>query len=268
MRLNAEILEPTDPASVGSELVLLHGWGMNNGVWAPILERLQAHHRLTLIELPGHGISEYVPDQSSLQDWAEAALAVAPSRAIWLGWSLGAQVCLQAALGQPGRVRSLVLVAASPRFVTGEGWPQAMPIKTFHEFAANLARDHAGTLERFLALQVRGAAEARETLRQLKAALRDRPAPREAALDNGLELLLRTDLRARLHELTCPTLWLLGERDTLVPAEVAEELHRLLPGAEVRLLRGSAHAPFLSNPAACVRLMTGFLGDTDRGELR
>ena len=86
-------------------------------------------------------------------------------------------------------------------------------------------------------------------------------------MDNGLALLVQTDLRERLNELACPSLWLLGERDTLVPADMAEELHRLLPDAEVLLLPGSAHAPFLSNPMSCLRLMAGFLGDAERGEL-
>ena len=268
MHLHVDSLPPVGPNAdaPGAELVLLHGWGMNNGVWAPVLDRLRRTHRLSLIELPGHGASEYRQSQASLDDWARAALEAAPARAIWLGWSLGGQLALQAALRAPERVQSLVLVAASPRFVTAGDWPHAMPIATFREFAANLARDHAATLERFLALQVRGAVEARDTLRRLKAALRERPAPCDRALDNGLDLLLRTDFRGKLRQLACPSLWLLGERDTLVPADVAEDLHRLLPRAEVFLLPGAAHAPFLSNPEACLRLMAGFLGDAERGE--
>ena len=76
----------------GRPLVLLHGWGMNAGVWLPLLPRLEAHWRVTMIELPGHGESHLI--EGDIHDWAGAVLDTAPSNAIWLGWSLGAMVAL------------------------------------------------------------------------------------------------------------------------------------------------------------------------------
>ena len=71
----------------GPELVLLHGWGMNLGVWEPLLPILQSRYRLTLIELPGHGESPLPDDADNLDAWVQACLEVAPSWATWLGWS-------------------------------------------------------------------------------------------------------------------------------------------------------------------------------------
>ena len=50
-------------------------------------------------------------------------------------------------------------------------------------------------------------------------------------------------------------LWLFGERDTLVPVEAAHALEAMLPEAEVLILRGAAHAPFLSSPARFLDLL-------------
>lgn len=253
MRLHAE------QAGTGPDLVLLHGWGMNAGVWQPVLDALAARHRVTLLELPGHGASGYDATRGSLRDWADACLDAAPGRAAWLGWSLGAQVALEAALTSPARVRALVAVTGTPRFVQDADWPHAMPAVTFHQFADSLASDHAGTLDRFLGLQVRGGDEARETLRALRAAIRARPAPAPGALRAGLDLLLGSDQRARLPALVPPSLWLFGERDTLVPVETAHAIERILPRAEVLILHGAAHAPFLSSPARFLALLGSFV---------
>jgi pimeloyl-[acyl-carrier protein] methyl ester esterase len=106
---------------------------------------------------------------------------------------------------------------------------------------------------------VRGGDEARETLRALRAAIRARPAPAPGALRAGLDLLLGSDQRTRLPALVPPSLWLFGERDTLVPVETAHAIERILPRAEVLILHGAAHAPFLSSPARFLALLGSFV---------
>jgi pimeloyl-[acyl-carrier protein] methyl ester esterase len=243
----------------GDDLVLLHGWGMNSAIWGAFLETLAERFRVTLVELPGHGESGFDLQHTSLEEWADEVLAVAPQRAFWIGWSLGAQVAMQAALSAPERVAALVLLAATPRFVQGEQWPHAMEGETLRQFAVTLSKNHRQTLERFLSLQVQGDSEARGRLRSLRQELFRRPQPQPAALENGLELLRSVDLRGRLREIPCPTLWLLGERDTLVPAAVADPLGELQPGAEIEVVQGAAHTPFLSHPRLCMQRLESFL---------
>jgi len=231
----------------GRPLVMLHGWGMSSAVWDGLARELARDHRVMLLDLPGHGDSSLEPREETLKDWALACLAAAPDGATWLGWSLGGLVAMQAALLAPERIRSLVLVAATPRFVQAEDWPHAVSETTLDQFSGALLRDPGTTLERFLALQVRGSAEARETLRRLRTALRERPAPRDSALKVGLELLRRSDLRAELLRLLPPVLWLLGSRDALVPTALGSWLEEMLPAARIVTLDGAGHAPFLSH---------------------
>jgi len=168
-------------------------------------------------------------------------------------------VALQAALEAPQRVTRLVVAAGTPRFVQDADWPHAIPRATLERFSSDLMRNPEGTLDRFLALQVRGTPDARATLRSLRDGFRQRPAARPQALEQGLGLLRGGDLRPRLGALRCPSLWLLGERDTLVPCEVGSELQRRLPGARVELLAGAGHAPFLSHHAAFAGRLHEFL---------
>lgn len=238
----------------GPDLVLLHGWGMNAAVWEPLLPGLSERFRLTVIELPGHGGSAPA-GVADLREWAEMCLSATPACAHWLGWSLGGQVALQAALSAPKRVIGLSLVAATPRFVQEPGWPCAMPAETVEQFAAELHGDPHATLSRFLALQVKGAEHGRETLRLLRTELAQRPPASETGLAQGLDLLLHNDLRSELKDLSCPIHWLFGSRDTLVPAALQQKLLEMLPDADIDEIRGAGHAPFLSHPYASLDVL-------------
>ena len=253
----------TETQGQGPELVLLHGWGMNAAVWQPVADELSERYRITLVEMPGHGGSEYDASRSQLDHWTAACLEAAPEQATWVGWSLGGQLAQRAALVAPERIRRLVLVASSPRFVTDKGWPHAMSLVTLKLFARALVHDHHQTLERFLSLQVQGDEAARETLRLLRKDIALRREADPLALEHGLDLLREVDLRGQLQQIRCPTLWLLGERDTLVPADLGDELETLMPRAEVLILQGCAHAPFLSHPRQCLRALNHFLESDD-----
>jgi pimeloyl-[acyl-carrier protein] methyl ester esterase len=220
---------------------------MNAAVWDGLPPSLTADRRICRIELPGHGESPFELCHDGREAWADACLEAAPERAVWLGWSLGGLIALEAALRVPERVSALVLLTATPRFVRARDWPAAMDAATLARFHEELQADPSGTLDRFLALQVRGSVAARDCLRTLRREVSWRPAANPAALEMGLDLLRTSDLRERICGLACPTLWLFGQRDTLVPAAASEGLAALLPDSVQRVIAGAAHAPFLSH---------------------
>lgn len=258
---------PTPSSDRTRDLVLIHGWGMNAAVWEALPEGLKAGLRLHPIELPGHGASPLRRPRDGgpglLEVWADACLESAPAGAVWLGWSLGGLVALAAALNaaqrRPGQMEGLILMTATPRFVQGPDWPAAMPSETLAQFHQGLLADPSGTLNRFLALQVRGSDQARETLRRLRQGLATRPPPDPAALALGLDLLAGQDLRQALPRLSLHTLWLFGSHDTLVPPAVARHIEGLSPRARTAVVPGAAHAPFLSHPAETAAIIDDFL---------
>ncbi|HKJ77485.1 MAG TPA: pimeloyl-ACP methyl ester esterase BioH, partial [Gammaproteobacteria bacterium] len=240
-----------DTRGAGPDLVLVHGWGLHGGVWDTVAARLAERCRLHIVDLPGFGASPLPEGPYTLEALAAAVAEAVPAGADWLGWSLGGMVAL-AAVGDGADLRRLVTVGTSPRFVAGPDWPHAVDPAVLDGFAAELEDDFEGTLQRFLALQTRGAEDGRATLRRLREALTARGAPRAEALAGGLAILREADLRPALPALGRPVLLVQGERDTLVPTAAAEAAADLLPDARLQILAGAGHAPFLSHPEAFV----------------
>jgi pimeloyl-[acyl-carrier protein] methyl ester esterase len=163
-----------------------------------------------------------------------------------------------AALLAPQRISRLVMIAATPCFVRRADWPHAMRPQVLEQFISGLREEPLATLGRFMALQVRAADSARATLRRLREELRCCPMPLRSGLEQGLELLRGQDLRGDLARLQCPSLWIFGERDTLVPSTVAEHIRSRVPRSQIELLPGAGHAPFLSHGSQVESLLTAF----------
>lgn len=242
----------------GDDLVLLHGWGMHGGVWEGVADKLSISFRVHVVDLPGHGESANVMPYS-LGKVAEELAASLPQRAHWCGWSLGGLAALEAARRFPEQVASLVLVASTPCFAKRDDWPCAVARETLGEFAASLESDYEGTLKRFLSLQARGDESAKAVLRDLRDGLFTRGRPAEEALRGGLEILAGCDLRGHAAGVVQPALVIHGERDQLVPLPAGEWLAQNLPSARLAVVKGAAHAPFLSHPDEFVNLVKGFL---------
>jgi len=240
----------------GPDLVLLHGWGMNSTIWQPVLPSLAKNCRVTCIDLPGHGRSpemEWPPDQV-----IDLLLDVAPSRAYWMGWSLGGMLAAMVAAKYPERVTGLITVSASPRFTQTNDWPSAMPEDQLLSFVQELEQDPSTVLKRFIALQFLGAYVDKQTIRRLQHEVGSQPASIRA-LQQGFELLRLLDLREVFAGVQSPMLGLFGEHDRLVPARVARAIKTLNPSMQTHVFAQAGHAPFISHPTQFLGQVTSFV---------
>ena len=243
----------------GKAVVLLHGFAMHAGLFAPILPALARSHRVHAADIPGHGRSPSINpfDLPSLVEALDAAIHV-PDFTV-LGWSLGGSIALEWALMRPARVTRLVLVATTPSFVQRDGWPHAMTMQALARFGDELRASYRLTLSRFLALQVHGSEAGRATLDVLRARLFERGEPSKTALDAALGTLARSDLRAALPHIAAPALVVGGDRDALVPVAATHELAAALLQATQVTIEGAAHAPFLSHRQAFLDTVLKFI---------
>lgn len=242
----------------GAPLVLLHGWGMHGGVWADVALRLAADFQVHSVDLPGNGASAALPD-TNLDALVQVLSARFGEPLSVCGWSLGGQVALRWAAREPEKVRRLILVASTPCFSERDDWLFGMQSAALEKFAAELEQNHAATLRRFIALQLRGSENERELLLQLRERLFSRGEPDMAALRGGLGILRDADQRAELQSVKQPILIIAGERDKLTPPQASHYMAQAMSAARMVEVKGAAHAPFLSHPEIFVEHLKSFL---------
>jgi pimeloyl-[acyl-carrier protein] methyl ester esterase len=265
--MNCNYLLHVETHGNGTPLLLIHGWGMHGGLWGEWVTRLAQNFQVITVDLPGHGLSrdcelgeKTVRINSHLQDDLDAFVDVLatqfPEPLNVCGWSLGGQIALRWAARFPSQVQKLILLSSTPCFTQQPDWDCAMSAETLAGFAEALQQDYAQTLRRFLALQVRGSENEKALLMGLRQALFSRGEPNQAILQRGLGILRDCDLRADLPKILTPTLVIGGERDTLTPPQASAFLAQQLPNAQLEIVLGAAHAPFLSHPDAVVQLFS------------
>ena len=242
----------------GQPLVMLHGWGMHSGVWQPLIKKLSAQYMLYLVDLPGMGNSRPI-EPYHLHALADEVAQVIPGVSDVLGWSLGGLVAQRIALNQPDRIRRLILVGSTPCFVNKDDWDAGIDSANFESFAAAVNSDYKATILQFLTLQCMKANDARSTLKQLRTSFETRPTPTQTTLQRALHILLESDLRAEASNIRKPTLLIHGDRDTLAPVQAAHWMMQQLPNGFLRVMSGSAHAPFLSHSEQFIETLNQFL---------
>lgn len=242
----------------GPDLVLWHGWGMNLRVFDPLAECLATRFRVTTVDLPGHGRSP--PLQStSLEDAVPELLAILPDRCVLAGWSLGGLLAMRVAALAPERLRALVLLHSTPRFIATADWPHGLEGSLLAQFAQSLRQAQERTISDFIDLQVRGSRDAATAASRLRESLRLHGHAQPGALSAGLDLLREADLRDTATRIRVPTLLISGQYDRVTPPAASRALADLIPGARLEELPRTGHAGFLSQPLGVATLCSEWL---------
>jgi pimeloyl-ACP methyl ester carboxylesterase len=107
----------------GVPLVVVHGGFGVTSMFGDVLDRLADGRRVIAVELQGHGHTADVDRPFTWEGFGDDLAAVVTGlglgQADLLGYSLGAGVCLRAAIQHPDLVRRLVVVSSPCR---REGW--------------------------------------------------------------------------------------------------------------------------------------------------
>lgn len=173
--------------------------------------------------------------QVLIDDLATVVRAVAPSGepVTILGESFGGALAMSFALARVAELRALVVLNSFPYFA-----PQ---------FRLRLALAGVSVMPWGVMTLIRAGTAARMHSRfthrtEIQRFLQETRATTRRGYLNRLRVLRRYDVRARLHEIRVPTLYIAADQDHLVPSlEQSRYMASLVPGASVHVLEGHGH---------------------------
>ncbi|MCE9584002.1 MAG: alpha/beta hydrolase [Planctomycetes bacterium] len=229
----------------GLPTVWLHGWSAEIGVWGGFPDI--AGREAILFDLPGHGGSPWA-EGLTLTSIARAVLDELAVPADFVGWSMGGVLGMACALLEPAKVKSLAVLATS-----NFGGERAIRMREA------LARDKFRAMSEFY----RGvwSAEDRKqpgfTMMQVKLAMK-RHLPSVETLVAIYDIVHAGIPALDLARVTCPVLFAQGTADVISPISRASEVAAMIPGARVEPIGGAGHAPFLTFPDACHKVLNRF----------
>ncbi len=237
----------------GGRVVAVHGFTQTRLAWSPVVERLDSGHQFILVDAPGHGRSAGV--HTGLWEGAELLGSVG-GPAAYLGYSMGARLCLHLALARPDLVNGLVLVGVHP----GIADPVARAAR--HADDERLARRlETDGLPAFIEWWLQQPLFS--TLPASAAGVEDRLTNTVAGLASSLRLAgtgSQEPLWDRLAELSMPVLFVAGAADAKFAALGREAAAAVGPNASVVLIPGAGHACHLEQPEAFSQVLADFLG--------
>jgi pimeloyl-ACP methyl ester carboxylesterase len=233
----------------GAPLILIHGGLASSSQWHPVVPELADGLRVITPDSRGHGRSTNPAGELSYariaDDIAALIAALGLERSLVGGWSDGGQVTLELGARHPSAAGALIVGAAAPDFDAG-GLREAHRAllgadDTGVPDLAHLDAQLGESEDEIKALHPGGAQQWRRLVRQT--------APMWLDYEG-----LRPE---QLQAIKTPVLVLAGDRDELVPLDLAVSLYRALPTAELAICPALGHDGPTPERAAVVASLIG-----------
>ncbi len=231
----------------GPALLLTHGFAASAEMFAKVVGPLSESNTVITWDQRGHGRSDYPTDPASYSpalavgDIAALLDAADVDAAVIGGHSLGGYLSFEFLLAHPERTMGLVLIGSGPGFRRDEGRDG------WNDYADKIA----------VSYERKGLAALADSEELDPSIHRDA---------TGLVLAARHVLKQHdgrvmesLPSITVPTLVLVGADDAAFLGS-SQYMAAKIPGAELAVIDGAAHAPPVSQPAAFSEAVLGFLG--------
>jgi 3-oxoadipate enol-lactonase len=231
-----------DIHGTGPEPVLfISGLGADHRIWDALVPKFAAKYRCLRFDNRGVGKTDKPRGRYSTallaRDVSALLTAIDTPRAHVIGISMGGAIAQQLAIHHPEKVGSLILIstwAKADTFRRELGECRLRAAKTGNRdtfwrehllwcFTHDFYEEHRATVDAariFLAKTVQPA----------------------YALAQQTEAVISHDTLKRLHRIHAPTLVMVGDEDISTPVRFSRMLHEKIKGAQLTIMKGTAHS--------------------------
>jgi len=241
-------------------MILLHGIARHAHTFDHLAPHFARNFHVLAIDMRGHGDSDWDPEgdylvEDHVKDLEDLVAQLRLQRITLLGNSTGGRVAQVFAGLHPNLVAKLIVEDVGPErpddIASGfarrvkqeaEGWASE------DELVAQLTAENQGVPAEWIRSYAHFGVKRRGDGRLLW--------KRDPDLVRGF---LPTELWRYVSRITSPTIYILGGRSTIVPAETQRRLKEMLPRCEIVVMPGLGHYPDVESPADFLAIVDRFL---------
>jgi len=244
--------------------ILLHGISRTAHTFDHVARRYQKDYHVIAIDMRGHGDSAWDPNaQYLVEDYVkdiEGIVAQLQLRNLrMMGNSTGGRVVQVMAGLHPDLVSRIVVEDVGPERPASIADGFAMRVQqeraddtswaSEDELFAQTKKQNSGVSDEILRAYVKSAVKRRGDGRLVW--------KRDPQLSKGFVV---TELWRYIGHITCPTLYILGGKSTIVPIETQHRLEKTIPGVQIVTVPDVGHYPDWEKPAETFAILDQFLG--------
>lgn len=240
----------------GKAVVFLHGFLEDKTIWEEYSTRLSSKNRVITVDLLGHGKTDCLSYNHTMEEMADSVYAVLKHlkirRFYLVGHSLGGYVSLALAEALPDNIKGIILFhSTSSADSESKRKDRDRAIKVVKQnkqlFINEAIPNLFNTREK----------EYQNEINQIKGIANNTPIQGIVAALEGMKI--RLDREIILHFATYPILFIIGKEDAILPYENLIEQSKIAEKGTYLLLENVGHVGFLEAKEECLKAIQSFV---------
>ncbi len=227
-------LDEREDRSKGLDIVFVHGAGSSRLIWSLQLIHFRKQHRVIALDLYGHGESEKIDDHPDvIRGFPEQVSALVEHlglvRFVLVGHSMGGGVVMSYVLNPSFRQPLAIVLADTTSDLDLRKLIVGLVIEALEDHSPKQDFSHLeDELEKYILPDYQKIAVSFD-----RTILRD------------LDACDDFDVTERLHEISIPTLVVVGEDDDIIKPKRAKALADAIKGSQYAIVEGGDHSPMV-----------------------
>jgi 3-oxoadipate enol-lactonase len=233
----------------GISLLFVHGAGSSHIAWALQLKEFSKSHRTIAIDLSGHGKSESITGEASIDEGYTHEINALIKHLnldefILVAHSMGGGIAMSYVLHkETTNPKAMVLVDTSPDL-------------ELSKLATGLVKEAVDDRIYFLRNKRFEDCDNTYKLKRYEDELRN---AHPGIMQRDLLACNKFDITDRVHEINIPTFVIVGEHDDIIPPQVAYDFEKRIPHSDIAVVRNANHSPMIEQPDEFNRLLRKFV---------
>lgn len=250
-------------------LIFAHGYGSDQAAWRFVVPAFADRYRVVLFDMVGCGNSDirafdpmhYTSFHPYADDLIEICDELKLQQVHAIAHSASSMISALAALKRPDLFSTLAFIGASPRYLDDEGYVGGFTKQKVGDMLLQMGTNYANWLNGFAPIAM-DTPDRPELANEFANSLaRMRPGTSIAIVKR----IFSSDHRLDVAHLKLPVLIIQSRADIVVPPQVGEYLHQVIPNSQLYWTASPGHFPHLTNPQEIVKVITEHLNRTESG---